>query len=727
MKLEKLNLERKLGLITPFIVIFLVYLFLALKIPWNLVFSPTTLSGGDTGSHNYIVYYLKEIFPKIKWWSPDWYAGFPFLYFYPPLLYVLAVLLSYFISLNIAFKIVTLLGTFLLPLCVFWALKILKENTFIALMASVLMIGYLFLEQFSMYGGNLPSTLAGEFSYSFSFALFFVFWALLARDISVFDFRFKTPLVIILSIMSLTHPFPVIVSVIASLILIISRLSWLRKKDKRKVFLEMIFYLVKIYGFAFCLTAFWSLPFLGLLGYTSKMKWFRFIQLKDIFPPSLIIFELFGILGLIWIFLKNKKEKNNEGKSIYFVYPLIGALICYLGLNNSSIWNARFLPFILVILLIFSAFCFKEALVFIVSSFKNLSFKERKIKLTLNLFALSFSLVYLFILLPKSISYIPFWLKWNYEGFEKKPGYYQLKELTEALKELPYGRIMWEYRNEYDKYFGTPRVLENIPIWSKKPTFEGLLIESAISGYFHFINQAETTETPTSAISGLKYPPFDFEKGVSHLKTFGANYFLAYTPSLKSLANQYFQKIKDVNDFSIYKIENSELVELVKDFQIERKNKNWIDRSINWYTDEDLDKKIIFLTPKQEKEFKENINKSVVLEESRGKVEKSASIEILKIKNDSLTFKTTALGAPHIIKISYFPSWKVKGALGPYLISPSFMVVIPLEEKVELIYDYGFYDKVGFLLSFTSLFVLTFQKPFRFLKPLLRNLLKLKD
>ncbi|MFA5722197.1 MAG: hypothetical protein WC940_01250, partial [Candidatus Paceibacterota bacterium] len=104
-----------------FIVLIFVFIygFLIYQVPWELVFADTMISGGDTGSHNYIAYYAQEIFPKIKWWSPDWYAGFPFLYFYPPLLYYLTAILSYVIPLNIAFKLITLAGTFLLPLTIF--------------------------------------------------------------------------------------------------------------------------------------------------------------------------------------------------------------------------------------------------------------------------------------------------------------------------------------------------------------------------------------------------------------------------------------------------------------------------------------------------------------------------------------------------------------------------------------------------------------------------------
>jgi hypothetical protein len=68
-----------------------------------------------------------------------------------------------------------------------------------------------------------------------------------------------------------------------------------------------------------------------------------------------------------------------------------------------------------------------------------------------------------------------------------------------------------------------------------------LLIESSVFGPFHFINQTETTQSPTSAIAGFKYPPFNFEKGVEHLKLSNARYFVAYTPTIKNLAHENMQ------------------------------------------------------------------------------------------------------------------------------------------------------------------------------------------
>ncbi|MDD4994734.1 MAG: 6-pyruvoyl-tetrahydropterin synthase-related protein, partial [Candidatus Pacebacteria bacterium] len=507
-----------------FIVLIFVFIygFLIYQVPWELVFTDTMISGGDTGSHNYIAYYAQEIFPKIKWWSPDWYAGFPFLYFYPPLLYYLAVILSYVIPLNIAFKLITLAGTFLLPLTIFLCLFFLKFKFPIPSLGALLSLSYLFLEKFSIYGANIPSTLAGEFSYSFAFALFFLFIGLLIKGIK--ENKYLIGNILILSLMVLVHPFSVIVSVLVGFIVFIQSLI---QKEAKRVFI----YLAKVFGAAFGLTAFWSLPFLALLPYTAKMNWTKVLKIEEIFPSSLYFFQVLAVIGIIYALFKKDK------KILPLLYILGGSLLPFLLLNNSSVWNTRFLPFILMGGLLIAAYGLGSLL-------------QLTKKMFPFVFLIIFSAGFIFLYLPANISYIPFWMQWNYEGLENKEAWPGLKDLSGFLKELSFGRVMWEYRSEYDK-FGTPRVLENLPIFTDKPTFEGLLIESSLSGYFHFINQAETTQTPTSAIAGLEYPTFNFENGVKHLKYFGAQYFVAYTAEIKQLADKYFIKLADVNEFSV--------------------------------------------------------------------------------------------------------------------------------------------------------------------------------
>ena len=74
-------------------------------------------------------------------------------------------------------------------------------------------------------------------------------------------------------------------------------------------------------------------------------------------------------------------------------------------------------------------------------------------------------------------------------------------------------------------------------------------------------------------------------------------------------------------------------------------------------------------------------------------------------KNSELiTFKTNKPNQLHLIKVSYFPNWKIKNGYGPYRISPSFMAVIPKDEFVEIKFESSNVEKALNLLSILSLF-----------------------
>jgi hypothetical protein len=79
----------------------------------------------------------------------------------------------------------------------------------------------------------------------------------------------------------------------------------------------------------------------------------------------------------------------------------------------------------------------------------------------------------------------------------------------------------------------------------------------------------------------------------------------------------------------------------------------------------------------------------------------------ITMTDETLSFDTTAIGRPHWIKMSYFPNWHVTGALGPYVASPSFMMVIPTQRHVELRYGRTASNTIGQLLTLFGWVVVT--------------------
>src|SRR2546421_85839 len=82
------------------------------------------------------------------------------------------------ITYGVAFKVVTILGLLSLPVCA-WAFGRLSGMRFPGpAVLAIATVPFLFDRGFTIYGGNIASTLAGEFSFSISPSLAFLFLGL---------------------------------------------------------------------------------------------------------------------------------------------------------------------------------------------------------------------------------------------------------------------------------------------------------------------------------------------------------------------------------------------------------------------------------------------------------------------------------------------------------------------------------------------------------------------
>ena len=149
----------------------------------SLLLSTSTPTGGDNGGHYAMPAFLRSgllSHGQLTGWDPGWYDGFPLYTYYFVLPDLLAALASYAIPYALAFKWVTVLGSVLLPVAA-WAMGRLfgMRRAFPGAVAAITLC-YLFDYTFTIYGGNLFSTLAGEYAYSLSIALALVFLGLMA-------------------------------------------------------------------------------------------------------------------------------------------------------------------------------------------------------------------------------------------------------------------------------------------------------------------------------------------------------------------------------------------------------------------------------------------------------------------------------------------------------------------------------------------------------------------
>jgi len=66
---------------------------------------------------------------------------------------------------------------------------------------------------------------------------------------------------------------------------------------------------------------------------------------------------------------------------------------------------------------------------------------------------------------------------------------------------------------------------------------------------------------------------------------------------------------------------------------------------------------------------------------------------------ESLTIRTSRVGHPLLVRISFHPRWRAFGADGPYLVSPALMMIVPRQQEVRLVYSRTAADWAGLALT----------------------------
>src|SRR5487761_2364250 len=151
----------------------------------SLLFSSSLITGGDTGAHLALPAYLKTqgVLFNLTPWYPGWFAGMPAYTYYFVLPDVLATLASYVINFAVAFKLATVLGSVLMPISAYLMARLFRAPRPVPAALALATLPFLFDASFTIDGGNLFSTMAGEYAFSLSLALALVTIGLFARGV----------------------------------------------------------------------------------------------------------------------------------------------------------------------------------------------------------------------------------------------------------------------------------------------------------------------------------------------------------------------------------------------------------------------------------------------------------------------------------------------------------------------------------------------------------------
>ena len=203
-------------------------------------------------------YYIKNVFwPWPGGWNSQLLSGFPQGLFYPPLFHYLSAALSFIIPLALAYKLLLGLAIFIFPIIFFLLAKNIFKNTLQAT-AALTATGIFYYFDMGLNDNLFCDLYFGMSPHLFSLTIFVVYLLFISKLINEPKKWWRTAS-LFLATLIVTHSFTSIMAIIFSLIIII--LNW----DDR--FLKIN--LIKHFGLAFLLSAWWWLPAILNIGYVS--------------------------------------------------------------------------------------------------------------------------------------------------------------------------------------------------------------------------------------------------------------------------------------------------------------------------------------------------------------------------------------------------------------------------------------------------------------------------
>jgi len=608
---QVLYFERRTKLIFAAVVIFATTLMVFLTLQPSLIFRNNTPTGGDMGAHVYGPAYLRDHLLtsfRLTGWSNDWYAGLPIYRFYMvvPALFILAldVVLPY----GIALKLVAIAGLVALPLCTWLFAKLARFAFPIPELLVVASTVFLFDESFTIYGGNIASTMAGEFSFSISLAFSVLGFGVFIRGLETGRYRITST--VLLALAALSHGI-VLLFVFLGYLLI---LAMHREPAKWK-------YGIPVIGTAILLSAFWVVPFVLNHAYMTDMKYEpqptgysesfvdMFFPLHPVFDVLITGFAVIGFLSALW-------RRNNVGSwlGIYGVVLAIGVFVARESLPIIGLlWNPRILPFFYLLRYMLMMVGIYEVVV-AVARFANLEFTAARVartgeeqvlapsprgRMNFNIAtACAVSLICIGIIgfrfqeLPfgsirtaqdgsqrygigpisvpaSNDGFVDGWARWNFTGYEGKNAYGEYRTLVETMKQIGEdprygcGRALWENNGELNKY-GTTMGLMLLPHWTDGciGSMEGLFFEASGTTPYHFITAAAMSKQSSNPVRELRYDDNNAALGVRYLQELGVRYYMGFTPEAvrEASAQPALREIARSGPWVIYQVEGSDLV-----------------------------------------------------------------------------------------------------------------------------------------------------------------------
>lgn len=721
----------------------------------NLLLRDNTPTGGDMGAHVWGPAFLRDVLLpqwQLTGWSMDWYAGLPTYRFYMVVPALAIVFLDVFMPYGIAFKLIAVSGIVVMPLCAWlmarWAKLAYPLPELLVIAVTVFMLD----ESFTIYGGNIASTMAGEFSFTISLAFALLTFGLFARGLE--DGKYRGWAAVTLAMSALSHGIVLLFVFGGVVVMLLLRFDRQRLKYASTTIICAVL-----------LSAFWVIPFLGGHSFMTDMKYEpRPSGLNDSFWdmyfPLPVAFDVI-IMGLAIIgFVGSYTRKRFFGMWLG-VYCIILMIAVKLAQNSLPIigllWNPRVLPFVYITRYMLAAIGFYEIARYLIITFtsqNNLRIGARTAVVWIGAIAILITFGFRYqnlpggsivaengksyyawgpIKVPANRAFSDGWARWNFTGYEGKSAYGEYYDIVQEMKTIGEdpahgcGRALWENNEALNKY-GTTMALMLLPFWTDGciGSMEGLYFEAAGTTPYHFITAAAVSKQSSNPVRELRYVNNDAKRGVDYMQQLGVKYLMVFTPEAIAQAKQQpeLQLISTTGPWHIYERLDTALVvpldmqPVVVNARGGDQRERWLEVGTSYFQQKNEWPALpVAGGPKewQRIDVEPDLSRRVGEPGDSGRrvdiVVPSTDTEIVPVAIDpvqvsnvvlgreSVSFSVDKVGVPVVVRVSYFPNWSAHGTASIYRAAPNMMVVVPKSTDVHMSYEPSGLDRSSYLLT----------------------------
>jgi 6-pyruvoyl-tetrahydropterin synthase related domain len=627
-----------------------------------LLFLPTITAGGDTPCHYpTAVWFHEHLLPKLRLhgWYPGAYLGHPLLLYYFPLPFLLMSALAPLTGMPVAFKLGTALPTFLLPILTYVSFRLMRFRFPVPLLGAGASFVFLMQEENPIWGGTIASTMTGEFSYGYGIALAVLFLGLAYRAYA--DGRSAWGPAALLGFTALAHGYAVLWAGLST--------TFFLYESRKPV--RTLAWLGAVAALAFGFAAFMLLPLLSGWGWTTPYDdpWITVTTLGLV--PSLL-WPLFSaaVVGIVGTVVFGRRTGGADRRLLFLAHAAAMGAALAAAAPAFGVIDVRFVPFA------------QLALCLVGGASIGLAVAPLRLRELAALGVILLAVAY-----GDARSHVVrFWIDWNYTGLEGKELWPAFREMTDSLRgDVADSRVAVEYGAIHEKA-GSIRMYETLPLFSGRSTLEGVYNQASVSTHPVYYLASELFASSPNPFKKRTYSRFDPESALTRLPLFAVGDVVTVSDRLSAFleGRKEAALVRLIPPYKVFHLEGNGggYVVPLRYEPVRSSPVKWADKAYRWFTSKPLHEAFLVFT-------KDERFPTVQTDEwaAPPRVPLPEGVEVRSVvKDEEIEITTSRPGHPLLVKVSYHPRWRAEGADGPWLVSPSLMLVIPRETRSRLVY-----------------------------------------